>query len=142
MPIHIYQLARWLNGFGVPLLPWLLYALNRIIFSTVLPYTAIVGKGVLLGYQGLGIVIHRRAVIGDFVEIGSGVTIGGRAGHNTVPVIGEFVMIGTGARILGPVTIGHHAKIGANAVVLCDVPPYGIAVGIPARVIRIDEPCE
>jgi serine O-acetyltransferase len=129
-----------LNELGVPLIPWLLYVFNRIVFSTVLPYTAIVGKGVLLGYQGLGIVIHRRAVIGDFVEIGSCVTIGGRAGHQNVPVIEEFVMIGTGAKILGPITIGHHSKIGANAVVLSDVPPYGVAVGIPARVVRIDEP--
>jgi len=90
---------------------------------------------VLLGYQGLCIVIHRRAIIGDDVVVGAGVTIGGRSEHFEVPVIGNNVVIGNGAKILGPVKIGHHAQIGANAVVLKDVPAYGVAVGVPARII-------
>jgi len=65
-----------------------------------------IGAGTVLGYQGLGAVIHARAVIGRDVWIGPGVTIGGRSGLFEVPRIGNGVEIGTGAKVLGPVTIG------------------------------------
>jgi serine O-acetyltransferase len=140
MPMQIYRLARWLLLHRVPLLPMLLKALNRVLWAVVLPPSAELGPGVLLGYQGLGTVIHRRARIGARVNIGSGVTIGGRSGHQQVPVIEDDVLIGSGAKILGPVRIGRGASIGANAVVLADVPPGGVAVGVPARVVRVNAP--
>lgn len=142
MPIHIYRIARWLYLRRIPIFPTLLKAINRIVWGVVLPPSAELGKGVLLGYQGLGTVIHRRAKIGDFVNIGSCVTIGGRAGHEIVPVIKSRVMIGSGAKVLGPVVIGEYASIGANAVVLEDVPAYGVAVGVPAKVVRINRPSD
>lgn len=142
MVIRIYRIAHWLHDRGVPLLPKLLKIVNRIVFGVVLPPTAKLGKNVLLSYQGLATVIHQRAEIGDDVVIGAGVTIGGRSGHRQVPVIGRGAMIGTGAKVLGPVRIGEYASIGANAVVLADVPPYAVAVGIPARVVRIQRPEE
>lgn len=142
MVIRIYRMAHWLHGRGVPLLPKLLKIINRLVFGVVLPPTAKLGKNVLLSYQGLATVIHQRAEIGDDVVIGAGVTIGGRSGHRQVPVIGRGAMIGTGAKVLGPVRIGEYASIGANAVVLADVPPYAVAVGIPARVVRIQRPEE
>ena len=123
---------------GVPVLPWLLYVFNRLVFSVVLPPSAIVGRNVVFGYSGLGIVIHKRAKLGDNVIISPNVTIGGRSLHSDVPVIGNDVIIGAGACILGPVLVGNGARIGANAVVLNDVPPRGVAVGVPARVVRID----
>jgi serine O-acetyltransferase len=140
--MKLYRLAHWLWIHGVPLLPYLLKAVNRILFAVVLPPSAQLGKGVLLGYYGLGTVIHRRAIIGDYVIIASGVTIGGRSGLEGIPVIGEYAMLGTGAKILGPVKIGHHASIGANAVVLTDIPDFAVAVGVPARVIKILSPDE
>ena len=112
-----------------------MYAFNRIVFATVLPPSVQMGKNVVLGYRGLCIVIHRRARIGNNVNIGAGVTIGGRGSFEEVPVIEDDVLIGTGAKILGPVTIGRGAQIGANAVVLCDVPAGCTAVGVPARVL-------
>lgn len=139
MVIRIYRASRWLLLHRVPLLPRLLYGLNRIVFGVVLPPSASLGRGVLLSYKGLGTVIHKRAVIGDYVIIGSGVTIGGRSGKYEVPVIAERAVIGSGAKVLGPVTIGKHASIGANAVVLNDVPAFGVAVGIPARTVKINE---
>lgn len=140
MAVRIYRVAYWLHQRRVPLLPWLLKCVNRIIFSVVLPPSATLGKDVLLSYEGLGTVIHHCAVIGDAAIIGAGVTIGGRSGKQDVPVIGEHALIGSGAKILGNIHIGAYASIGANAVVLQDVPDYGVAVGVPARVIRINRP--
>ena len=136
MPVKLYRLAHWLWLRNIPVIPQLIKIINRIVFSVVLPPSAKLGKGVLLSYQGLGTVIHRRAVIGDRVIVGTGVTIGGRAGYEIVPVIGEGAMIGSGAKVIGPVRIGRFASIGANAVVLNDVPDFGVAVGVPARVIK------
>ncbi|MCK6407219.1 MAG: hypothetical protein L6Q60_14570 [Rhodocyclaceae bacterium] len=120
----------------IPVLPRVLYGLNRILFAVVLPPSVQLGKGVVLGYSGLGTVIHARAVIGDRVTIGANVTIGGKTPHYNVPVIGNGVDIGAGARILGPIRIGDNAVIGANAVVICDVAPNSVVAGVPAKVIR------
>lgn len=131
----IWRLSNRLHRWRIPVLSRLAYAINRIVFSAVVPPEVSLGKNVLLGYQGLGIIIHRRAVIGDNVLIGAHVTIGGRSKFRDVPVIENDVMIGTGARILGPVRIGCGARIGANAVVISDIPPGATAVGTPARVV-------
>ncbi len=94
---------------------------------------------------GLRIVHSMNIVIGPGVRIGrdavlfNGVTLGNRLGHHGesgMPVLGDRVLLGTGSAILGPVVIGDDARIGANAVVLRDVPSGATAVGIPARVIR------
>ena len=138
--LRIYRVAHTLHQWRVPLLPWLLKSLNRILFAVVLPPSAVIGKNVILSYEGLGTVIHRRAVIGDGAIIGSGVTIGGRSGSIGVPVIGTGAMIGSGAKVLGDVRVGAYASVGANAVVLGDVPDYAVAVGVPAKVVRINAP--
>ncbi len=133
--IALYRLARWCHLRRIPLLPWLLYSLNRILFATVLPPSAQIGKDVVLGYRGLGIVIHRQAVIGNRVNVGPKVTIGGRAGIPGAPRIDDDALLGSGAQILGPIRIGRGAQVGANAVVLCDVPDGATAVGVPARIL-------
>ncbi len=138
MMARICRRSNWLHRHGVPWLPKLLYVMNRILFSAVVPPQAHIGRDVLFGYQGLGIVIHRRAVIGSRVNIGAHVTIGGRGHHHEVPVIGDGVVIGAGAKVLGPVRVGNRAQIGANAVVLQDVPDDAVAVGIPARILIRD----
>lgn len=140
MVYKIWRISHWLSKRRVPFIPKILYVVNRIVFSAAIPPEANIGRNVVLGYQGLGIVIHRQAVLGDNVSVGSGVTIGGRSEFEDVPVIENDVLIGTGAKIIGPVHIGHHARIGANAVVLHDVPAYGVAVGVPARVVKVSVP--
>lgn len=131
--LKIFRLSHWAYVIGIPILPRFFYAINRIVFSVVLPPSVDVGKFPIFGYSGLGIVIHARCRIGDRVQIGTNVTIGGRSGHYEVPVLEDDVVVGSGAKILGPIIIGRGAKIGANAVVLCNVPDGATFVGIPAR---------
>lgn len=133
--IAIYRIARWCYQRKIPLLPWVLYSLNRILFATVVPPSAHIGAAVILGYRGLRIVIHRQAFIGGRLNVGPKVTIGGRAGIPGAPHIEDDVLIGSGAQVLGPIRIGRGAQIGANAVVLRDVPPGATAVGVPARIL-------
>ena len=138
--LAIHAVAHWLWKHKIPVIPRVLSVLNRLIFATQLPASTRLGKGVRLNYSGLGTVIHARAVIGDNVEIGPGVVIGGRSKLYEVPVIEDDVQIGVGAKVLGPIRVGRGAVIGANAVVLHDVPVGAVVVGIPARVLRIEEP--
>jgi serine O-acetyltransferase len=132
--IYVFRLSSLLCRLHIPVLPWILKTLNRILFSVVLPPSVVVGKNVLFGYQGLGIVIHKEVVIGSNVTICQNVTVGGRGGPG-VPIIEDDVFIGAGACVLGPVRIGNGARIGANAVVLTDIPPGAVAIGIPASVV-------
>lgn len=91
-----------------------------------------VGRRLLIEHFG-GIIVSGDAVIGDDVVIRQGVTIGLRTtGRRGAPVIGNRVDIGAGAKLLGNIRIGDDAVIGANAVVLCDVPAGALAVGVPA----------
>lgn len=136
MVLILHRIGYFLYKLKIPLLPKFIYALTRIVFSVVLPPSAKVGRGVTLAYQGLGTVIHARAVIGNNVYIGPGVTIGGRSGHERVPVLEDNVYVGAGAKILGPITISRNVVIGANAVVLKDVPPNVVVAGVPARIIK------
>jgi serine O-acetyltransferase len=137
--LTIHAIAHWLWKHHVPLLPRLLTLFIRILFATQLPHETQLGRGVKLNYSGLGTVLHPRAVIGNRVEIGPGVVIGGRSQIWEVPVIEDDVMIGVGAKVLGPVRVGRGAVIGANAVVLHDVPPGAVVGGIPARILRMQE---
>ena len=99
-----------------------------------------IGKGFLIDH-GMGVVIGETAEIGDNCQIYHGVTLGGRGTLHTKrhPTLEDGVMIGAGAKCLGNITIGKGAKVGANAVVLQDVPPYATAVGVPARIIMPKE---
>lgn len=103
----------------------------------VIPYQADIGEGTVLGYQALGIVIHKRCVIGKNCHISQNVTMGGTSGIYEVPVLGDNVNVGAGANIIGPVHIGDNAIIGAGAVVVSDIPENAIAVGVPAKVIKM-----
>lgn len=80
--------------------------------------------------------VHARAVVGRNCIIGANVTIGGKSGWYEVPVIGDNVDISAGVKILGPVRIGNNVIIGANAVVVKDVPDNCVVAGIPARIIK------
>ena len=100
---------------------------------------ATIGRRLFIDH-GMGIVIGETAEIGDDCTIYHGVTLGG-TGHDTGkrhPTIGNNVLISTGAKVLGPFTVGDNSRIGANAVVLQEVPPNSTVVGVKARVVKID----
>jgi serine O-acetyltransferase len=105
-----------------------------------LPYTVRLGRRVRIWHHG-GIVLHARS-IGDDVHIRQNTTFGValRDQERSIPTIEDRVDIGCGACVLGAVTIGHDSLIGANAVVVTDIPPHSTAVGVPARVIRQSSP--
>ncbi len=116
-----------------------LYKLQRTVIQMLtgieLPCETQVGRRLRIEHFG-GIIVSGDAVIGDDVVIRQGVTIGlKRTNQRGAPQIGNRVDIGAGAKLLGPIRIGDDAVIGANAVVLCDVPAGALAVGIPARII-------
>lgn len=98
-------------------------------------------EGGLLLPHPAGIVVHPDAVIGPNCLLMQGVTIGVGKGEG-VPVLEGGVDVSAGACVLGDITIGKHALIGANAVVTTDVPPYAVVVGVPGRVARIRDPEE
>ena len=136
MLIHWYRMSHWLWKHHVPLLPTLLWRLQYLLFNSSVPGSCTLKQGVTFAYGGIGVVIHARAVVGRNCMIGQGVTIGGKSGWWEVPVIGDDVEISAGARILGPVRIGNNVIIGANAVVVKDVPDGCVVAGVPARIIR------
>lgn len=135
----VYRFGRWRYGIKnrwlrlpFSFLYKLLKLSSQILTGIDLPCEAIVGKRLVIEHFG-GIVISGDTVLGDDVIIRNGVTIGlKRTGERGAPKIGNRVDIGAGAKILGPISIGEDAVIGANAVVLKDVPAGGLAVGVPA----------
>ncbi len=118
--------------------------LSRIISQRARRITGIeihpgakIGENVFIDH-GMGVVIGETAEVGNNVLMYHGVTLGGVGGEKNSkrhPTVEDDVIIGSGAKVLGPITIGRGSKIGANAVVIKDVPPYSTAVGIPAKIV-------
>lgn len=131
-----YKAERWLYVHHIPILPMLIKGGIRVLWGGVIPYQSVIGEGTVIGYQGLGVVIHKKAVIGKKCHISQNVTIGGTSGLPDVPIIGNNVEVGAGCNIIGPVRIGNNCIIGAGAVVINDIPDNSVAVGVPAKVVK------
>lgn len=138
--VLFYRVSRWLYLHHVPFLPKLITLVIFLIYNSKIPYQAPIGKGTMFGYGGIGVVIHKKAVIGNDCVVGQHVTIGGGNSHYPgMPVIGNHVKINHGAVVFGGITIGDNVEIGANAVVNKPVPDNAIVAGVPAKVLRIKE---
>jgi len=130
----LYRVKARLQALGVPILPRLLHRLSMAISQVAIGDYTVIAPGVYI--------VHGQVVIDGITEIGYGVvispfvTIGLRAGIFQGPVIEDHVHIGTGAKVIGPVRVGEGATIGANAVVVSDVPPGVTAVGAPAKAVE------
>jgi serine O-acetyltransferase len=137
----IYRFGRWRYGIrwtlprkACSLLYKILFKLVQIVAGIELPCEVVLGKNFVIDHSG-GIVISGFAKFGDNCRIRNGVVVGlGRVDEPCAPSIGNNVDIGTGAKLLGKITIGDNVLIGANAVVIRDVPANSIAVGVPAVV--------
>jgi serine O-acetyltransferase len=137
----VYRFGRWRYQINNPLLRKLcsfvykfLYKLVQILTGIEFPCEVEVGEGFVIDHFG-GIVVSGYAKFGHHCRIRNGVVVGLKNVEDPcAPVFGDYVDIGAGAKILGNIKIGNHVTIGANAVVLCDVPDHSIAVGVPAKI--------
>lgn len=132
-----YRLMQWARRWRLSPLEMLFNRLNTMLCGCIIGRGAEFGPGFVL-IHSLGVVINGNVRGGSNVKIEHQVTIG--AEKRQSPVIGNDVFVGAGAKIIGPVRLGDGAKIGANAVVLTDIPAGATAVGIPAKVVRIVAP--
>ncbi len=134
-----HRVAHALHRAGVPVLPRMLAMLARAVTGIEIHPAARIGNGLFIDH-GMGVVIGETAEIGDDVTLYQGVTLGGTgfATGKRHPTVQDNVTIGSGARLLGPITVGHGAKVGANTVVIHDVPPNTTVVGNPGHPVRVE----
>lgn len=104
--------------------------------NSIIPGSTEIGRHTIFAYGGIGMVIHKKAKIGSYCNIGQGITIGGRYGEKNPPIIEEHCYLGAGCRILGNIVIGHDSIIAPNAVVIKNVPSYSVVAGVPAKIIN------
>lgn len=134
-----HRVAHTLHEAGVPLVPRAIAYTARAITGIEIHPGAQVGDGFFIDH-GHGVVVGETAQVGDNVTLYQGVTLGGTgfATGKRHPTVEDNVTIGSGAKLLGPITIGHGAKIGANSVVIHDVPPNSTVVGNPGHPVRVE----
>ncbi len=135
-----YRFAHWLWKRRIPFLPRALSQLARFFTGIEIHPGASLGSGMFIDH-GMGVVIGETSEVGDNVTLFQGVTLGGTGKQRGKrhPTLGSHVVVGAGAKVLGPITIGDYVKIGANSVVLQDVPDHSTVVGIPGRIVRIKD---
>jgi serine O-acetyltransferase len=138
LPVVFIRLAEFFSERRLGVLGKLFTMANVAVFGIESSPRVKIGGGLFLPHT-VGTVLGAER-IGENVTILQGVTLGTAVPDSDFtaalrPVIGDYVFLGAGAKVIGRVTVGDHAKVGANAVVLQDVPPYAIAVGVPARII-------
>ncbi len=129
----LYRFMQWARRWGLFPLEMLFNKLNAVCCNCIIGRGAEFGEGLVLVHS-TGVVINGQVRGGSNVSIEHQVTIGAEGRRS--PILGDDVFLGAGAKVIGPVTVGDGARIGANAVVVHDVPEHCTAVGIPARVVR------
>ncbi len=138
----VYRFQAWARAHHIPLLPNLCRRLTMLLAGVSIGDRVEIGPGLLMNHGH--VIIDGAVSIGPNCSIAPFVTLGLNTGGPDVsfegPKIGRFVFIGTGAKILGGVTIGDNARIGANSVVMIDVPENSTAVGVPARILPHERP--
>lgn len=135
-----WKCAHFLYKRGGNYLGRLFELISFAISSNAISAQAEIGEGTVFFHHGLGTVVHEKTVIGKECRVFQNVTIGQKHSQfhqeDGIPVIGDYVQIGAGACLLGNIKIGDHAVIGANAVVIHDVPENAVVVGVPGKIVR------
>jgi serine O-acetyltransferase len=134
-----HRISHALHEAGIPLLPGMIAFVVKTVTGVEIHPAARIGRGLFIDH-GSGVVIGETAEVGDDVTMYQGVTLGGTgfARGKRHPTVGDQVMIGSGAKLLGPIVVGSRTKIGANSVVIHDVPPDATVVGNPGHPVRVD----
>ena len=135
--ILFYRVAHFLYLNNLKFVAKIISQFARFLTGIEIHPAAFIGRGLLIDH-GSGVVIGETAIIGDDCTILQGVTLGGRGNikGKRHPTLCNKVFVGAGAKILGNIEIGNNVKIGANAVVLTDIPDGATAVGVPARIVQ------
>jgi serine O-acetyltransferase len=135
----VHRVSHAMYEAGVPLAPRALAFASRAVTGVEIHPAAAIGGDFFIDH-GSGVVIGETAEIGDRVTLYQGVTLGGTgfARGKRHPTLEDDVTVGSGAKLLGPVTVGHGAKVGANTVVISDVPPRSTVVGNPGHPVRVE----
>ncbi len=134
-----HRVAHALYEAGVPILPRFLANLTKVITGVEIHPHAQIGEALFIDH-GAGVVIGETAELGDNVTLYQGVTLGGTGFESGKrhPTVGDDVVVGSGAKLLGPIDVGDRAKIGANSVVIHDVPADATVVGNPGHPVRVN----
>jgi serine O-acetyltransferase len=137
--LYIHRAAHWLWRHGLRLLARMLSQFGRAVTGIEIHPGAKIGPGFFIDH-GMGVVIGETSEIGENVTLYHGVTLGGTSWKKEKrhPTIGNNVVIGAGAKILGPFKVGDNSKIGSGSVVVNEVPPNSVVVGVPGRVTYRD----
>lgn len=137
--VRSHRRAHWFYNHNMKFIARYISQRSRHKTGIEIHPAAKIGKGLVIDH-GMGVVIGETTEIGENCTIYQGVTLGG-TGKDTGkrhPTIGNNVLIGSGAKVLGPFTVGDNARIAANAVVLSQVPENSTAVGVPARIVKVN----
>ncbi len=134
--ILLHRIAHFFWKIKMPFVPRYLSEMTRELTGIEIHPGAEIGKDFFIDHGG-AVVIGETAKIGDNVTIYQGVVLGGTMTDPVKrhPTLGNNIVVGTGAKLLGPITIGDNVKIGANSVVVMDVPPNSVVVGVPGKII-------
>ncbi len=134
-----HRVAHALHDVGVPVAPRLIANASRLVTGVEIHPAARIGQALFIDH-GAGVVIGETAEVGANVTLYQGVTLGGTGFQRGKrhPTVGDEVVVGSGAKLLGPIDVGGCSKIGANSVVIHDVPPNSTVVGNPGHPVRIE----
>lgn len=138
---QFHRLSHTLFRWRIPVLPRLLSHISRFLTGIEIHPGASIGEGFFIDH-GMGVVIGETSEIGDDVTLYQGVTLGGTSHQRAKrhPTLGNSVVIGVGAQLIGAITIGDNAKVGAGSVVVISVPANATVIGVPGRVVAIRNP--
>jgi serine O-acetyltransferase len=134
--VALFRISQWLLSRKLAPLAYSVALCATYLTGSELAPTAVIGPGLTVNHPA-GVVIHGHTIAGRNLRLHTGVVLGERSGNGRhgAPVLGDDVLIGAGAKVLGPIRIGDRVRIGANAVVIEDVPVDHHAVGVPAQIL-------